>query len=103
MQAAKKILLSTAIALTGVTAIGITAEARTVIYADIAPPALRVETVPAPREGYVWVPGYWGWEHKNYVWVGGRWEHERHGYHWRSPRWEHEGNRWRYHDGGWEH
>ena len=59
MQAAKKLILASAIALTGT---GL-AQAATVIYANVEPPALRVETVPAPRVGYVWAPGYWGWHH----------------------------------------
>ncbi len=99
MQAAKKLLLASAIALAGT---GL-AQAATVIYAETEPPALRVETVPAPRAGYVWSPGYWGYHHHKYVWVDGRYVHERHGYNYRAARWEHEGNRWRYYEGGWDH
>jgi hypothetical protein len=29
---------------------------------DIAPPAPRVEVIPAPRTGYTWAPGYYRWE-----------------------------------------
>jgi hypothetical protein len=68
---------------------------------DIAPPAPRVEVVPAPRAGYVWAPGYWDWRGHNHVWVEGRWLGERHGYHWepdhwvqRGPHWHHEPGRW---------
>ena len=98
MQAANKIILTSVIALAGT---GL-AQAATVIYADIEPPALRVETAPAPRAGYVWAPGYWNYHHHKYVWVDGRYVHERHGYRYRQARWEHEGNRWRYHAGGWD-
>ena len=36
------------------------AQARTVEFeVDVAPPAPRVEVVPAPRAGYVYEPGYW--------------------------------------------
>ncbi|HJT96778.1 MAG TPA: YXWGXW repeat-containing protein [Rhodanobacteraceae bacterium] len=98
MQAAKKLMLASALALGGT---GI-AQAATVIYADIAPPAVRVEHVPHARAGHVWAPGHWGWRHHKYVWVEGRWMHQRHGYHYRPARWEHEGNRWRYYDGGWD-
>ena len=104
MQVAKKMLLGATIAILGAGALGSTnALARTVIYADLEPPALRVETVPAPRPGYVWVDGYWGWGHNKYVWHHGRWMHERHGYRYVPARWEREGNRWRYHDGRWDH
>lgn len=103
MQAHNKLLLGAAIALAGAGALSTNAIARTVIYADIEPPALRVETVPAPRAGYVWVGGNWYWNHSKYAWHEGRWVRERHGYHYAPARWEHEGNRWRYHDERWDH
>lgn len=102
MRAQNKLLLASAIALAGTGAVGVV-QAATVIYADIAPPALRVETAPAPREGYTWAPGYWGWHHHKYTWVEGRYVHDRHGYHYRPARWEQDGNRWRYYEGGWDH
>jgi hypothetical protein len=39
---------------------------------DVAPPAPRVEVVPAARPGWVWAPGYWAWRGREHVWVGGR-------------------------------
>lgn len=81
------------------------AEARVAvsIYAPIAPPALRVETVPAPRSGYVWAPGYWSYGHRHYNWRRGHWVRARHGYNYNPPRWEQDGNRWRYHREEWGH
>ena len=38
------------------------------IYVNIAPPAPRYEVVPAPRVGYVWVPGFWDWRGNRHVW-----------------------------------
>lgn len=39
-----------------------------------APPALRVEVIPArPSVKHVWVPGYWLWEADAYVWMPGVW------------------------------
>ena len=35
------------------------ASAGVAIDIDIAPPPVRVETVPPPRVGFVWAPGYW--------------------------------------------
>lgn len=102
MQRANKILLGATIALAGAGAFGINANARTVIYADIEPPALRVETAPAPRPGYVWVGGNWNYSHHRYHWRHGRWMRERHGYHYVPSRWERDGNRWRYYDYRWE-
>ena len=103
MKAANKLLLGTAIALAGAGALNTNAFARTVIYADVEPPALRVEAVPAPRDGYVWVNGHWYWSHHKYAWREGRWARGRHGYNYVPSRWEHEGNRWRYYDERWEH
>jgi hypothetical protein len=103
MRALNKLLLGAAVAIGGVGALGShQAFARTVIYADIEPPALRVETVPEGRPGYVWVNGYWGWGGHEYAWHKGHWVRERHGYHWVPSRWEREGNRWRYYDGRWD-
>jgi WXXGXW repeat (2 copies) len=101
MQAASKLLLGAAIAVAGALSSPV-ASARTVIYANIAPPALRVETVPAPRPGYVWIAGYWGWGHDHYVWHSGHWVHARHGYRYAPSHWEREGHRWRYHEGRWD-
>lgn len=39
----------------------------------LTPPAARYENAPAPRAGYVWQQGYWGWQHGRYVWVQGQW------------------------------
>jgi hypothetical protein len=104
MNTHNKLLLGAAIALAGVGSIGAnTANARTVIYADVEPPALRVETAPAPRSGYVWVNGDWGYTNHKYHWREGHWVRERHGYHYTPSRWERDGNRWRYYDGRWDH
>jgi hypothetical protein len=68
----------------------------------VAPPAARVEVVPAPRAGFVWAPGYWGWRGGAHVWIGGRWIAERPGWHWVPDRWEQRGDRWHYWRGHWE-
>jgi hypothetical protein len=40
----------------------------------IAPPALPVyEQPPCPVAGYLWTPGYWGYQHAGYFWVPGVW------------------------------
>jgi len=33
-------------------------------YVNVAPPPVRYEVAPAPRAGYVWVPGFWDWRGK---------------------------------------
>jgi len=46
------------------------------ISASFAPPALPTyEQPPIPAPGYVWTPGYWGWDRawNDYYWVPGTW------------------------------
>jgi hypothetical protein len=66
-----------------------------------APPPPRYESVPQPRRGYVWVPGYWNWDGHRHVWLGGRWEGERAGYQYRPVTWVQEREGWRMDRGGW--
>jgi WXXGXW repeat (2 copies) len=42
------------------------------VVIGVAPPPPAVEVVPAPpAAGYIWRPGYWGWNGAQYVWVPG--------------------------------
>ena len=77
--------------------------AHTDIIVGVAPPAARVEVVPAPRTGYVWAPGYWRWNGHHHYWVGGYWVPARPGYHWTASHWAPYGARWRYVPGYWAH
>ena len=69
---------------------------------DVAPPVARVETIPGPRAGYVWAPGYWDWHGHSHVWVRGHWLRERHGYHWVPDAWVQAGPHWHHAPGHWE-
>jgi hypothetical protein len=87
------------------------------LFVNVPPPAPVYEVAPAPRPGWVWVPGYYEWHHGHHVWVRGHWVRERRGYvyvpgawvardgryYWNEPRWEREahahGMRDRDHDG----
>ena len=71
------------------------------IVVGIAPPPLRVEVVPAPRAGNVWVAGHWGWRDGRHVWIEGHWIKERTGYHWNSAHWDQRNGRWYLVDGRW--
>jgi len=64
------------------------------VVVRVEPPAPRIEDMPAPREGYVWAPGYWSWDGSNYVWVEGRYVPALAGYTYVAPHWEAV-------DGGW--
>lgn len=48
-------------------------------HVNVAPPAPLYEVVPAPRAGYVWVPGYWDWRGHHHHWVSGYWVRHRPG------------------------
>jgi len=97
----KRILLGTMVAAT--LSVGSVSVATADVFVRVAPPAPRTEVVPAPRKGYVWVPGYWDYHGHRHVWVQGTWVKERHGYHYANPQWrEHEG-RWVLERGHWAH
>ncbi len=72
------------------------------IYVNIAPPAARYEVVPAPRVGYVWVPGYWDWRGNKHIWARGHWERERHGFYYHPHRWVERDGRWALEKGRWD-
>lgn len=79
------------------------AEARTSVHVQIGPPAPLVEVRPiAPAVGYVWVPGYYRWDHRSYQWTAGHWMKPPHRHAtWVEPRWVHERNGWRMNRGHW--
>jgi len=58
------------------------------IEVQTPPPALQVETIPAPVTGQVWVPGYYDYRDGHYAWVAGHMEPERTGYVYVAPRYE---------------
>lgn len=74
-----------------------------VVYATSAPPPLRVERIPPPRRGYVWIGGSWEWSHGRYRWAPGYWTHVRPGYHYAPARWVHGRNGWYRERGHWHH
>jgi len=78
------------------------ASAGVAVDIEVAPPPVRVETVPPPRGGYIWAPGYWAWRGGAHVWVPGRWMHERRGWRWVPDAWVQVGPRWHYRRGHWE-
>jgi len=78
------------------------AAAAPVVEVRIAPPAARVEVVPARPAHHVWTRGYWAWNGHSHVWVPGRYVVERPGYVWHEHHWEEHGHgHWRFHQGGW--
>jgi len=76
-----------------------------VISVGFAPPALPVyEQPPCPEEGWIWVPGYWGWDDddQDYYWVPGTWvEAPQPGLLWTPAWWGWEDGAFIFHDGFW--
>ncbi len=70
--------------------------------AEAAPPPAREERSPAPRDGYVWAPGYWDWNGRAFSWVSGHFIFERRGAHWVADRWDQVGSHWQHVNGHWE-
>ena len=68
----------------------------------VAPPAPRVEVVPAPRDGYIYEKGHYGWDGRQYVWTEGQFIPKREGREWRSYVLEQRGNKWHYRAGHWD-
>lgn len=98
----RKLLLAT-LATLSIGAAALPASARTTVdfYVNVAPPPPVVEVVPAPRAGFVWVPGVYEWRHHRHVWVGGHWVRARSGYYYAPSRWEPHEGRYAYYAGGW--
>ena len=70
----------------------------------VPPPPPIYEVVPAPRPGYIWVPGYWGWDapgHKH-RWKKGRWERERPDFVYVPPQWQQAPQGWVFVPERWE-
>lgn len=72
------------------------------IFLNSAPPAPRYESIPAPRSGHVWAPGYWNWDGSRHVWVAGHWEVARNGYEYQRSEWMRDNDGWRLNRGGWQ-
>jgi hypothetical protein len=66
------------------------------------PPPHPVEVVPAPRMGFVWIPGFHRWNGHHYVWVRGHWAHPPHpGAVWVPGEWREEQGGHVWHEGYW--
>ncbi len=97
-----KTLLAAAVTAAAIGTAAIPAHAVTYgVAIDVAPPAPRVEAVPAPRRGWTWVPGYWGWNGRRHAWVAGSWVHERRGYVYNRPEWVQRNGHWELRRGAW--
>src|SRR5579862_1287646 len=102
---ARKILVSTLLVAgtLGAAAMPLPSMAAVDVFVTTAPPAERVEVVPAPRRGYIWSPGYWDWRGNKHVWTKGAWVRERKGYTYEPSRWVERDGRWTLQRSHWNH
>ncbi|HEY5000143.1 MAG TPA: YXWGXW repeat-containing protein [Usitatibacter sp.] len=93
----KKLIVAGTVAV-ALGSVSVPAAARTSVdlFVNVGPPAAPVEIVPAPRVGFVWLPGYWDWRHGHHYWVAGRYVRPRPGFVYEPARWVEYGGRWRY-------
>jgi WXXGXW repeat (2 copies) len=101
MKFRKTLMVAVSAALLGAAAVPMTASADVGVYFNVAPPPLRYEAVPAPRNGYVWAPGYWNASGSKHVWKAGHWEAQRPGHYWSQSTWTQHDNRWQLDRGHW--
>ena len=71
----------------------------------VAPPILPIYVQPAiPAPGYIWTPGYWGWNPSagDYVWIPGTWvQPPTVGFLWTPGYWGFVGGAYLWHGGYW--
>jgi YXWGXW repeat-containing protein len=71
----------------------------------VAPPPLPLYSQPAlPKQGYVWMPGFWAWRKDvgDYYWVPGTWvQPPRRGFLWTPPYWSRVDGGYVFHAGYW--
>jgi hypothetical protein len=69
----------------------------------IGPPAIPVYEQPlCPTDGYLWIPGYWGYGDDGYYWVPGYWEAPPTvGFLWTPGYWGYAGGLYGWHGGYW--
>jgi hypothetical protein len=83
----------------------IAASAQVRISVGFGPPAIPVYEQPiCPGDGFLWTPGYWGWDgdDSDYYWVPGTWvESPEVGFLWTPPWWGWESGAFLFHDGFW--
>lgn len=84
-----KKLIFGSFAAVGLASVAFPAAARTGVdlHLNFAPPVAYHEVIPAPRAGWLWVPGYWEWRANHYHWVPGHYVRARPGYVYHGGHW----------------
>ena len=97
----KLILGSIVAAALGSAALPAAARTNVDFYVNIAPPPVYAEALPAPRAGFVWVPGFWDWRYNRQHWVAGDWVPARPGPYYAPARWHYRDGRYYHRPAGW--
>ena len=98
----RTLILGSLVAATVATALPAAARTNVDLVVNLGPPPpVYYEAVPAPRVGWVWVPGYWDWRAHRHHWVAGHWMRSRPAHVYYSPRWYESGGRWHLARGYW--
>ncbi|MEP6823925.1 MAG: thrombospondin type 3 repeat-containing protein [Ramlibacter sp.] len=82
------------LAAASLTGIASTASAQQYVITRVSPPAAVAESVPSPRQGYIWAPGHHEWRGNQFAWVSGQWYRERPGYDFRGAQWIQRNGQW---------
>ena len=98
-NAIRTLLLSLSLAVSAFTA---PAYAQVSVNINLAPPAPQYEVVPVLSPGYVWAPGYWGWNGDRHIWIRGRSIAQRDGFRWQPDRWDQRNNSYYRTAGHWQ-
>ena len=78
------------------------AQAAKEIEITIAPPADRVEVVPAPRDGFIYERGHYMYDGKQYVWNEGKFIRQREGHVYTPYALERRGEKYYFRPGHWD-
>ncbi|HTR26441.1 MAG TPA: hypothetical protein VMI10_20895 [Terriglobales bacterium] len=94
-----------ALALIALAAISTPSSAEIRISVGFAPPPLPIYEQPlCPGDGYLWTPGYWGWDadFDDYYWIPGTWVlAPEPGFFWTPPYWGWADGAYVFYDGYW--
>jgi hypothetical protein len=101
----RALALAAAVSLAPATAFAQTVYVVPAVRVSVAPPPIRVETIPAqPTAAHVWIPGHWVWRYGRHEWAYGHWVlPPEPGYVWEPARWVPENGQWVYYEGHWRH
>lgn len=67
----------------------------------VSPPPAPTYENPAPKAGFVWIRGHYGWTNGAYQWIRGHWEGEKASQVWVEGHWSRSGSHYLWTPGQW--